>query len=203
MQFDCQAFFRLLENLPALVATDPRQGCIVRTQIIGSLLHDMGQAVGRAWILPVYENESFLAPLHDSKGQLIKLQENGQGAPQTIKWRFHCATVLLDQPEQPVIDFPLFNSPVRLATWENLFVKTQDRHTPKGQEPCGLRVVSHVFADIPQRQVLRYNPQADKQNKLLPLAHLAKRLTLSPHPRAPVDIRFVRQKGDYKAHHGR
>lgn len=199
MDFDTSAFFKLLDNLPALVETDPRQGCIVRTQIIGSLLHDMGQAVGRAWILPVYETESFLAPLYDTKGQLVKLQDADLGAPQTIKWRFHCATVLLDQPEQPVIDFPLFNSPVRLNSWEQLFVKTQERHTPKGQEFCGLRVVSHVFADIPQRQVLRYNPQAEKQNKLLPLPQLAKKLTLAPHQRAETAISFVRHKGDYKA----
>ncbi|MBP7252255.1 MAG: hypothetical protein KBA75_02070 [Alphaproteobacteria bacterium] len=198
MNFDTQAFFKLLDSLPALVETDPRQGCIVRTQIIGSLLHDLGQAVGRAWILPVYETESFLAPLYDTKGQLVKLTDSETGTPQTIKWRFHCATVLLDQPEQPVIDFPLFSSPVSLAIWEQLFVKTQERHAPKGQEACGLRVVSHVFADIPQRQVLRYNPQAEKQNKLLSLPQLAKRLTLTPHQRAAEAINFVRHKGDYK-----
>ncbi len=199
MKFDSPALFKLLDSLPTLVETDPRQGCIVRTQIIGSLLHDLGQAVGRAWILPVYETESFLAPLYDSKGQLVKLPENDQGAPQTIKWRFHCATILLDQPEQPVIDFPLFSSPVRLKIWEQIFVKTQERHAPKGLEPCGLRVVSHVFADIPQRQVLRYNPQAEKQNKLLSLPQLAKRLTLTPHQRATGAINFVRHKGDYKS----
>lgn len=198
MDFDTKAFFKLLDSLPALVETDPRQGCIVRTQIIGSLLHDLGQAVGRAWILPVYETESFLAPLFDGKGQLVKLQETTTTPPQTIKWRFHCATILLDQPEQPVIDFPLFSSPVTLKSWEQLFVKTQERHTPKGLEPCGLRVVSHVFAEIPQRQVLRYNPQADKQNKLLSLPQLAKKLTLTPHQRAETEISFVRHKGDYQ-----
>ncbi len=199
MNFDTKAFFALLENIPALTETDPRQGCIVRTQIIGSLLHDMGQAVGRAWILPVYEAESFLAPLTDTKGQLVKVNDPDSGGKQSIKWRFHCATVLFDLPEQPIIDFPLFNAPVRLDTWQDLFEKTQERFTPKGQTGCDLRVETHRFADIPQRQVLRYNPQADKQNKLLPLHKLARTLTLTPHRRAAEPILFERQKGDYKS----
>lgn len=197
--FDERQFFNILERLPPLVQTDPRLGCISRTQIIGSLLHEHGIAVGRAWILPVYEANSFIAPLFDSGGQPVKLNDPETNTQQIIKWRFHCATVLLDLPEQPIIDFPLFGAPVRLATWQNLFNTTQSRHTPKGQELSELRVVTHAFSDIPQRQVLRYNPQAQKQNKILPPRHLAKLVTFPLYPKSLPLLTFERHKGDCKA----
>ncbi len=179
--FDFKSFFATLSGLPQLTRTDPRKFCISRTQFIGSLLHDHGIKVGRAWIMPIYESDNFYVPFYDQKGKVLQTMdvENGRVIP--FKWRYHCSTILPDLPHQPVIDFPLFNGPIALQYWFDIFVAAQQRCTPKEFVPCELRVVTHPFADIPQRQVLRYNPQAEKQNKLLPLHKIAKLATLPPY----------------------
>ena len=194
--FDFSALFATIATFPPLAQTDPRQGCIARTQIIGSLLHAGGCPVGRAWILPVYETDSFIAPLCDAKGQPIRLRDPETGVSQLIRWRFHCATLIMDETTPMIADFPLFETPVPLPRWQSLFEATQERHTSKGAAPCALRFVNHEFAHIPQRQVLLYNPQAEKQNKLLPLHRLVSQFLTKPLPRVDEPVIFTRHKGE-------
>ena len=195
---DFTAFYALLERLPPIGRTDPRLGCIARTQIIGSLLHAQGLEVGRAWALPVYENDNFIAPIYDARQQPVRLIDPETRKSQIIRWRYHCATVLLGLPGEPIIDFPIFNGPVLKETWQNIYTTAQ-RHTPHNQTPTEIRFVMHSFADIPQRQVFLYNPQAEKQNKILPPRHLAKLATFPAIPPGILDIPFERNKGDYKS----
>jgi hypothetical protein len=183
-----EEFYRLLAQLPLLTQADLRLGCVERAQIIGSLLHHQGHRVGRVWVLPVYENASFFAPLYDAANQrLMLLRDPQSGRQHALKWRYHCAAWLPDAAGQPVFDFPLSPTPLPLAAWQAQFITAQKHGNTRRKappEPCALRFAPHDFAVIPHRQVLRYHPRAEHQRQILPLHRLAHRLMLTRMPRA-------------------
>lgn len=193
---DLVSFFAQLDQLPLVSRTDLRQGCIARTQIIASLLHAQGFTVGRSWVLPLYESESFYTPLYDDKGVPVRCTDPDSGRLQLVKWRYHCATWLPDIPGQPVVDFPLCAGPVSLERWQRLFTAAQEKAAPRSTAPTELRFATHAFSDIPQRQVLRYHPRSEKHNRLLTPHQLAKLATFPPIPVLDPFFIHVRHSGD-------
>lgn len=187
--------YGILGKLPQLARNDPRQGCVGRTQISGSILHNLGLKVRRVWVLPVFENISFFAPLYDDKGMLVRAPAAGAAQKgRFIRWRYHCASCLVDLPGQPVIDVPLFDGPVRLKAWQKIFTRAQNDWTagPGGE----LRFVIHDFQHIPERQVLRHNSYALKQSAFLSERRLAQITAFGyvPAPKAP--LAFTPHHGD-------
>ncbi|MEJ0063775.1 MAG: protein-glutamine glutaminase family protein [Alphaproteobacteria bacterium] len=177
--------YGLLEKVPQLVSTDPRMGCIARAQIVGSLLHQRGLRVGRAWILPMFERVNFYAPLYDMKGKPLK---DAAHKSRAARWRYHCSACLLDFPGDWVVDFPLFAAPIRASAWHEAFIETQSRYA-RGQG-IELRLAVLPFHELPPRQVLRDNPKAQKQNRFLTVERLAKLVSFSPIKIPPEPVLF-------------
>mgnify|MGYP003393060147 CR=1 FL=1 len=193
-KIDLQKLFNQFDKLPQLSRTDPRAGCIARTQIIGSVLHDMGLKVGRAWILPVFENTSFFAPFYGQNGLPVRASAPQHG--NFVRWRYHCAACLLDLPGQPVLDFPLFAGAVRAESWHRVYQRAQrDCKAPPGIE---LRLAIHDFVEIPRRQVLRYNARAQKQSSFIAARRLAQMATFAPAGSHDIMLHFRRHLGDVR-----
>ncbi len=192
---DSIKFFDTLAALPQLSRTEAHQGCVGRTQIVGSLLHNLSHRVRRVWVLPVYESLNFFAPLYDARGRLVRALAAGPDRKSRfIRWRYHCASCLADLPGQPVIDFPLFGGPVRLNAWKEIFTSAQKaRMAGSGNE---LRFVIHDFQHIPERQVLRHNPFVLTQSNFLPERRLAHLVNFGHVPAPQTDINFVPHPGD-------
>lgn len=197
---DLQGLFLRLEKVPQLYQADPRSGCIARTQIVGSILHDMGLKVGRAWMLPVFEETSFFAPFYNRKGSPLRVI-NAPHLPherhgRMVKWRYHCAVCLIDLPGQPIVDFPLFKGAVRAKSWHKTFLRAQRdcRASPEVE----IRLSVHSFQDIPHRHVLRHNINAEKLSQFIPIRRLAQIAAFVKPPRPDHPLDFRRHQGDIR-----
>ena len=193
-KIDLQKFFGILDKLPQLARGDPRQGCVGRTQITGSMLHNLGLKVSRIWVLPVYESVNFFAPLYDPKGLPLRVAAAEAHKGRHVRWRYHCASCLVDLPGKPVIDFPLFDGPVRLTAWQNVFRRAQ--RDCAAAPDVELRFVSHDFQYIPERQVLRHNSYALKQSAFLPERRLAQIASFAYVPAPEKTLPYKRHPGD-------
>lgn len=191
---DLLQLFGIMAKLPHLTRVDPRQGCVGRAQIIGSILHNMGLRVCRVWVLPVYESISFFAPLYDTHDQPLRVAVEDAHKGRYVRWRYHCASCLPDLPGQPIIDFPLFDGAVRYKAWQSVFNAAQrDCHAPPEVE---LRFVMHDFQHIPERQVLRHNSYALAQSDFIPERRLAQIAGFGYVPYPKQNLAFKAHQGD-------